>query len=125
MRHRDGEITLGPLEECGAIRSLNFHDQKPTASPLLAVDSLCRHCESGERSCLAERQILTRKAAEMRRVALTLIVALFALPVGAVSASAAPIEVKAEPGDGGVTVTATVTTPDGTGTETIKTGSSP
>ena len=55
----------------------------------------------------------------MRRVALALIVALFAVPVGTVSASAAPIDVNANPGEGVVTVTATVL---GTYSETIKTG---
>lgn len=45
----------------------------------------------------------------MRRVALALIVALFAVPAGTTSASAAPIDVDAEPVEGGgVTVTATV-----------------
>jgi len=58
----------------------------------------------------------------MRRVILSLAGALLAVAAMTTSASAAPIDVKAEPGDGGVTVTATVTTPQGTATETIKTG---
>jgi len=43
----------------------------------------------------------------MRRVALALIVGLFAVPAGTLSASAAPIDVTANPGDRGVTVTVT------------------
>jgi hypothetical protein len=63
-------------------------------------------------ACLAawpERQVLTRKVAEMRRVALTLIGALLVLTAGTASASAAPpIDVDANPEKGGVTVTVSV-----------------
>ena len=53
----------------------------------------------------------------MRRFALVLIVALFAVPAGTVSAMAAPID-EVDPEQGGVTVTATV----GTKSETITAG---
>jgi len=55
----------------------------------------------------------------MRRVALALIVGLFAVPAGTLSASAAPIDVTADPGDRGVTVTVTVL---GIEAESIDTG---
>lgn len=55
----------------------------------------------------------------MRRFALALIVALFAVPAGAVTANAAPIKVNAVPGAGGAVVTATVLE---TYTQTIVTG---
>jgi hypothetical protein len=56
-----------------------------------------------------------RKVAEMRRVALTLIGALLVLTAGTASASAAPpIDVNAQPQDGGVTVTVSVVREDGT-----------
>lgn len=60
---------------------------------------------------------------EMRRVALTLVGALLAISAGTTSASAAPIDVDAEPEKGGVVVTATVTV-EGFPTieETITTG---
>jgi hypothetical protein len=65
-----------------------------------------------------------RKVAEMRRIILSLVGALLVVTAATTSASAAPpIVVDAKPGDGGVTVTATVTTPQGeTATETIITG---
>jgi hypothetical protein len=47
----------------------------------------------------------------MKRVALALIIALFAIPVGTTSASAAPpvdVDVNAQPVEGGVTVTASI-----------------
>jgi hypothetical protein len=50
-----------------------------------------------------------RKVAERRRVALTLIGALLVLTAGTATASAAPpIDVNAQPQDGGVTVTVSV-----------------
>jgi hypothetical protein len=55
----------------------------------------------------------------MRRVILSLAGALLAVAAMTTSASAAPIDVKAEPGDGGVTVTVTI---QETYSETIKTG---
>jgi hypothetical protein len=59
----------------------------------------------------------------MRRIILSLVGALLVVTAATTSASAAPpIDVNAEPGEGGVTVTATVTTPQGTATETIITG---
>src|SRR5829696_1439633 len=89
--------------------------KKQWASPLPVVDSLSPQLRKWRTCCRAERQILMRKVADMRRVALTLIGALLVLTAGTATASAAPpIDVNAQPQDGGVTVTVSVVEEDGT-----------
>jgi hypothetical protein len=90
----------------------------PTLPADTAAHKDCDHCyrkQPGQHSGRPKE-----KGCEMRRVIFSLAGALLAVTAATTSASAAPpIDVNAEPGSGGVTVTATV---DGTPIEQITTG---